>query len=162
MKQPTRNTVRTSFGTVLGEVNPTNGKFKVNEDVSVLIDTPLQDIKGTKKTFLKDSVVEGTLWVEADRRHGKHRKVVMVQDEKGRYLIPKKILTPITQAEIDAQSEIERLGGKVEELLSDAKKEAKSLASESSDFLEKKYAGFTGKQILVGAVGVIVLVKLFK
>ena len=57
---------------------------------------------------------------------------------------------------------MDKLGGKVEELLVSAKQEVKSIASGSNDFLEKKYAGFTGKQILVGALGVIVIVKIFK
>ena len=162
MRRQTSRTVRTSFGTVLGEVNPTNGSFKTKEDITVLIDSPLQDVKGTTKTFLKGSIVEGNLWAEADKAKGKHRRVVMVQDENGRYLIPKKSLTPITKSEIEASSEIKKLEDKVESLLQEAKGEAKSLVSENSDFLEKKYAGFTGKQILVGAIGVIVLVKLFK
>jgi hypothetical protein len=147
---------------VLGEINPTEGKFKVKEDITVILDTPLEDAKGTTKTFMKDSIVNGNLWMEVDKRKEKHRQVVMVQGENGRYLVPKNSLNPTTKAELDAQSEIEKLGGKVEELLADAKKEAKSLTENPSDFLEKKYVGFTGKQILVGAVGVIILVKLFK
>lgn len=160
MKRPTINTVRTSFGTVLAEINPKEVMFEVEQDVTAKIDTPLEDVKGTTKTFLKDSVVRGTLWIEVDKRKGKQRRVVMVQGENGRYLVPAKDVRPITKAEVDAKAEIEKLGSKVDELLQEAKDEAKEFSQ--SDFLTKKYAGFTGKQIIVGAAAVIVLMKIFK
>lgn len=162
MRRQVIKTVKTSFGTELGQLNNLVGKFKVKENVTVAIDSPLQDVQGTTKTFLKDSIVEGNLWMEMSRGNKKQRRVVMVQDENGRYLIPKKALTPITDSEIQSTSQIKELESKVENILEEVKNEAKSLTSEPSDFLEKKYAGFTGKQILVGAIGVIILVKLFK
>ena len=160
MRRPTINTVRTSFGTVLGEVNPKEGLFEIEQDVTVKIDTPLEDVKGTTKTFLKTSVVRGTRWVEVDQRKGKQRRVVMVQGEHGRYLVPAKDVRPVTKAEIDAKEKIEKLGSKVDELLQEAKDEAKEFSK--SDFMTNKYAGFTGKQIIVGTAAIIILVKLLK
>ena len=92
MKRPQCNIVGTSFGTILKEVNPTNGQFKVNEDTTVFIDTLLQDVRGTKKTFLKDSIVEGSLWTEINKEKNKQRKVVVVEGENGRYLTSKEPL----------------------------------------------------------------------
>ena len=43
-----------------------------------------------------------------------------------------------------------------------AKDEAKTITRESADILDKKYGGFTGKQILVGIVGILVITKLMK
>jgi len=154
--------VKTTFGTVLREVNPYDGTFKLNKDFDALLDTPIEQFKGTKKTFLKDSIIEGNLWEEVDERAGKTRKVVMVQDDNGRYLVAKKVLTPKTKEEIEAESEISKLEDKVKELLDQAKEQGKEVIKETKGFLESDYMGFTGKQILVASVGVVVLIKLFK
>ena len=100
--------------------------------------------------------------MEVDERAGKTRKVVMVQDDNGRYLVAKKVLTPKTKEEIEAESEISKLEDKVKELLDQAKEQGKEVIKETKGFLESDYMGFTGKQILVASVGVVVLIKLFK
>jgi hypothetical protein len=156
------NLIKTTFGTALKPINTNDGVFVLTKDAKVMIDTPLQNKVGTEKTFLKDSVVKGTLWRELAPRAMKSRKVVMVQDDDGRYLISAWDLKPTTQAEIDAKKEIDKLGNKVDELMSQAKDEASKLTKKTEGFMDKKYAGFTGKQILVASVGVIVLIKLFK
>jgi len=162
MKRPHSRTLKTSFGTMLKEVNPYNGQFELTKDYEALIDTPIEQYKGTKKNFLKGSVVEGNLWEEIDERVGKKRKVVMIQDDNGRYLIGKEAIVPITQEEIDAKNEITKLEERVNELLEEAKTEGKEVVVETKGFLEKDYMGFKGKQIIAASLGVIVLIKLFK
>lgn len=162
MRKPTNKVLMTTFGTALLEVNITEGLFKVKEDVTVPIDTPIDDYKGQKKTFLKGSTVTGNLWSEMDKKNNKMRKVVMVQDDNGRYLINKSVLEPTTQSEEDSKSELSKLGDKVEDLLSTAKEEATDIIKDPKSFLDKEYVGFTGKQILVATLGVIVLIKVFK
>lgn len=154
--------VKTSFNTILAQINPTQGIFEVKQDATYPIDSPLQDVKGTTKTYLKGAVVRGDLWMELDPNKAKQRRIVMVQDENGRYLIPANNLTPRTEEEIKSRNEIEVLSSKVEELLDKAKDEAKTITRESADILDKKYGGFTGKQILVGIVGILVITKLMK
>lgn len=160
------NSILTTFGTKLIPINLKDGLFVLTSDSSVKIDTPLAESVGTTKTFKKGSVVNGTFWEEVDAKLGKKRKVVMVmEDLQGRYLIPKSNLTPTTQAEVDAkkaQSEVERLGNKVEAILADAKDEAKEIIADPKGALDKEYFGFTGKQLLVATLGVIVLIKVFK
>lgn len=162
MIRQSNKVLRTSFGTSLSEINPVKGKFLVNDTIEVYIDTPLEDVKGTKKTFLKDAVIEGNLWQEVDQKAGKQRNVVMVSDDNGRYLVPVKSLTPTTDSEIESKSKVQELSNRVEELLKIAKEEGTKVIDEPSSFLDKKYAGFTGKQILIGTIGVIILVRLFK
>jgi hypothetical protein len=163
MKRALKNrTIITSFGTTLKELNPTVGKFKVTQDFTAHVDTPLQDVAGTTKTFLKDLVVDGNLWLEVNPQKTKKRKVVMVYSDDGRYLIDKSNLKPTTVYELEAEDKIKTLENQVDELLDKATNEVSEIADNPSDFLDRKYAGFTGKQILVGVVGMIVIVKLFK
>ena len=157
-------TITTTFGTILAPINMQEGIFVLKNDHEATIDTPLGDSIGTKKTFLSGSVVNGTLWREADRKAGKTRKVVMVQDDNGRYLIPQGSLEPTTKTDLDlkdAKDQVEKLGGKIEEILDKAKNEAGEIIENPKSFLEKEYVGFTGKQILVASLGVIILIKLF-
>ena len=162
MKVNSTKKVKTSFNTILSQINPVQGIFEIKQDATYPIDSPLQDVKGTTKTYMKGAIVRGDLWLELDPNNSKQRKVIMVQDENGRYLIPTKNLTPKTEEEIAARNEIEVLTSKVEELLQKAKDEAKTITSKSSDILDKKSGGYTGKQILVGIVGVILITKLLK
>ena len=155
----------TTFGTQLTPVNLTEGLFVLTSDAEVTMDTPLADYVGTKKIFKKGSVVSGTFWRESTE-DGKTRKVVMV-DEKlaGRYLINKSFLEPTTQLAVDAnktKSEVENLTDKVKNLMEDASEEAKEILEEPKGTLDKEYFGFTGKQILIATLGVIVLIKVFK
>jgi hypothetical protein len=165
MRAKNNNTVMTTFGTQLTPVNLTEGLFVLTSDAEASMDTPLADYVGTKKIFKKGSIVSGTFWKETTE-DGKSRKVVMVTEKlSGRYLINKNSLEPTTQAAIDAKSsksEIENLTNKVKNLLENAKDEAKELIEDSEENLDKKYFGFTGKQILVATLGVIVLIKVFK
>jgi hypothetical protein len=155
----------TTFGTKLTPLNLKDGLFVLTSDAEVPMDTPLADYVGTKKIFKKGSVISGTFWKETTE-DGKNRKVVMVIEKlAGRYLINKNSLEPTTQEAIDAKSsksEIENLTNKVKNLLEDAKGEAKELLEDSEGALDEKYFGFTGKQILVATLGVIVLIKIFK
>jgi hypothetical protein len=168
MRRPQNRIWRTSFGTSIAEINPTQGVFKVTKDVTIPIDTPLQDVKGTTKTFLSGAIVEGNLWQEIDQRAKKQRKVVLVKDETGRYLIPKDALEPTTREEIESGEKVKVLEDEVEslkELLSKAKDQANQLLTSDNNkdsFLDKKYGNFTGKELLLGALGVIIIVKLFK
>lgn len=165
MKANKEDKILTTFGTMLTPVNLNEGLFVLKNDVEVVMDTPLSDYIGTKKLFKKGSVVNGTFWRE-NSQEGKTRKVVMVMDAKnGRYLINKKNLKPTTQSEIDlinSKTEVEKLNEKVQILLSDAKEGTKEVLDDSKDILDKKYYGFTGKQILVATLGVIILIKVFK
>lgn len=157
-----RARISTSFGTALREVNLTSRKYIVEKDVTVDLDSNIPDVLGTKKTFIAGSVIQGTLWQEINRAINKKRHVVMVEDVSGRYLVPAKVLREYSQGEAEMKSQLDKLGGKIEGILSQAKEEATDIVKNPSDFFEKKYAGFTGKQILIGALGVIILVKIFK
>lgn len=160
-----RRTLMTTFGTMLKPVNTDEGLFALKVDSEALMDTPLPDYKGTKQIFRKGSTVRGTLWIET-ARNGKYRRVVMVQEpNKGRYLINAKDLEPTTDAKVvadQAKKDVDSLTDRVEELLEKAKDSGKELVKTSEGILEKKYVGFTGKQILVATIGVIVLIKIFK
>jgi len=174
MKRQNRKILNTTFGTYLAEVNPEIGLFFLTRDTTVPIDTPLENQKGTTKMFLTGSVVSGNLWKEMDDKVKKTRQVVMVQDENGRYLIPKQSLEPTTKPEVEvkaAKKEIENLDGKIKELVekinvSEPIKKIESPVASATDsvkgFLDKEYIGFTGKQIVMAALGVIILIKLFK
>lgn len=162
MRPQNRHTVRTTFGTVIGAINQTEGMFRLTKNETVLLDTPLEDAKGTKKTFMDGSIVRGTLWLEVNQKMGKQRKVIMVDEENGRYLIPTSALKPTSELEVDTEKEVSALKEKVEELSTVAKDSVEKVKTEATDFLDKKYGGFTGKQILVGAAAVIIIVKLFK
>ncbi len=158
------NKVMTTFGTALSPINLKEGLFVLKNDAEAIIDTPLEDSVGTKTLFKKGSVVSGTFWRE-DSKKGKTRKVVMVTDSNGRYFINKKDLKPTTQTEIEieaSKSEVEKLNEKVKSLLEDAKEETKQVIENPKETLDKKYYGFTVKQILVATLGVIVLIKVFK
>jgi hypothetical protein len=159
------NKIMTTFGTTLSPINLKEGLFVLKNDAEAIMDTPLEDSIGTKKIFKKGSVVSGTFWKE-DSKEGKTRKVVMVNsDLEGRYLLNKKDLKPTTQAEIEIQaskSEVEKLNEKVKSLLEDAKEGTKEIIENPKEVLDKNYYGFTVKQILVAALGVIVLIKVFK
>jgi hypothetical protein len=162
-------TIKTTFGTSLRPINLKEGIFILTCDSEVKIDSPLVEAVGTKKIFKAGSIVEGTLWQELSPK-GKTRKVVMIPESlEGRYLIPKSDLKPTTQAEIDAKlakEQVSTLNNKVEELLEDAKVEVKTVEKEikedSKGILDKEYFGFSGKQILVATLGVIILIKVFK
>lgn len=159
------NIVMTTFGTQLRPINLKEGLFVLTSDAESTMDTPLANYIGTKKIFKKGSTISGTFWEEATK-DGKSRKVVMVQEPlSGRYLINKSVLEPTTQLEVDAEktkSELEKLGNKVEDLLLDAKDEAKEILQDPKGALDKEYFGFTGKQVLVATLGVIILIKVFK
>ena len=158
------NKIMTTFGTNLSPINLKEGLFVLKNDAEALIDTPLEDFVGTKTLFKKGSVVRGTFWRE-DSKEGKTRKVVMITDSNGRYFINKKDLKPTTQAEIEieaSRSEVEKLNEKVKSLLEDAKEVTKEVIENPKEVLDKNYYGFTVKQILVAALGVIVLIKVFK
>jgi hypothetical protein len=163
MKQ--NNIIKTTFGTQLRPINIKDGMFILTADAEVKMDTPLAENIGTKKIFKAGSIVNGTFWEEA-AKGGQTRKVVMVQEElEGRYLIPKNSLEPTTQAEIDAKAskaEVSNLTDKVKDLLEDAKDEAKEILEDPKSALDKKYFGFSGKQIVVATLGVIILIKVFK
>lgn len=164
-KSASKKVIRTTFGTNLVEINPKNGLFSVTSDVESVLDTPIENAVGTKKMFLSGSTVEGNLWQEVDSKAKKTRKVVMVQDKDGRYLIPVSNLNPTSKAELDAieaKSKVEKLGDRVEELLIQAKEEAGDIIDNPKSFLDKEYIGFTGKQIIVASLGIIILIKLFK
>jgi hypothetical protein len=162
MKIPSLKIFDTSMGTKIRQLTPEPSLYKVTEDVKVYLDTPIQGKKGTSRTFMTGSVVDGAEWVEANLKERKQRTVVLVKAEDGRYLVPAKYLVKTTQAEVDAMSELEKLRGNVDELVEEAKKEANSLTESGSGFLDQRFVGFSGKQILVGAIGVIILIKLFK
>lgn len=159
------NSIMTTFGTKLSPINLKEGLFVLTSDVEVPLDTPLEQKKGTKKIFKKGSVVKGSFWSE-HTRDGKNRKVVMVsEDLNGRYLINKNVLEPTTKAEIEAKKakeEVKNLNDKVASLMQEAKEESSGVESMTKNALEKEYLGFTGKQLLAAALGVIILIKVFK
>ena len=163
--RPMRDTLMTTFGTQLSPISLEQRLYVLTSDASVLMDTPLPEYKGTKTLFKKGSPIKGTLWLER-AESGMKRKVIMISDpEKGRFLINAKKVEPTTQAKIDAikaEEKILNLQNKLDEVLEDAKEEAEKVISESDNVLDKKYLGFTGKQILAATLGVIILIKVFK
>lgn len=161
MRQVEPKILKTSFGTNLKKINGNDGLFIVNKNVTVTLDTPLIDYTGTKKTFLKDAVVAGTLWQEINQKVKKTRKVVMVDDENGRYLISASNLEPTSRAEVEAKQQIADLKGSVEELKNSTSQDT-TLPVQEKGLLEREYVGFTGKQILFATLGIIILIKVFK
>lgn len=164
MRNNTRS-IMTTFGTQLRPLNLSEGIFVLKSDSESVMDTPLPEYIGTKKLFKSGSTVKGTLWREATK-DGKTRKVVMVMEgSDGRYLINTRDLEPITQAELDAKKakkEVDALQNKVDILLDEAKEEAKEIIDDPKSALDKEYLGFTAKQILAAALGVIILIKIIK
>jgi|TARA_R110000822_G_scaffold46670_3_gene124209 hypothetical protein len=159
--------ISTSFGTKLRPINTEISVFRLNNDKELSIDTPIEDIVGTKKIFKKGSVIEGTVWLEL-REDGKTRKVVMVQEgREGRYIVPMGNLLQTTKEAVEdtdkAKKELDELKDKVEDVIESAKEEAeKIIGNKPKSFLESDFMGFKGKQILVASLGVIILIKLFK
>ena len=163
------SSIMTSFDTKLVPINMNIGKFRVEDDTEVFMDTPIENNMGTKKLFKEGAIVEGNLWVELASNGSGKRKVVMVeQGDDGRWLLPATSLTPTSDLEINSkeqQKEIEKLNGKLEDIVKDAQKEADKIVKEvekPKGFLEQEFMGFKGKQILVASLGVIILIKVFK
>lgn len=165
MTKNNKGTLMTTFGTQLRPINLSEGIFVLTNDAEAVMDTPLPEHIGTKRIFKSGSTVKGTLWQESTR-DGKTRKVVLVKEDlNGRYLINKNDLEPTSETKIaiaKSKEEIASLENKVEALLQEAKEEAKEIIDEPKGALEKEYFGFTGKQILIATLGVIVLIKVFK
>ena len=165
MKINSGRTIMTTFGTQLRPLNLKEGNFILKKDSESTMDTPISEYIGTKRMFKKGSVVKGTFWQEATQE-GRTRKIVMVMDgDNGRYLINKKDVEPITQIQIDAinaQKEVSNLGNKVDALLEEAKEDANEIIDDPKRALDKEYLGFTAKQILAAALGVIILIKIIK
>ena len=55
----------TSFDTKLVPINMKIGKFRVEDDTEVFMDTPIENNMGTKKLFKEGAIVEGNLWVSS-------------------------------------------------------------------------------------------------
>jgi hypothetical protein len=165
MRRQSNKSLMTTFGTQLRPLMLKPQMFMLTKDVEAIMDTPLQEYKGTKNIFKSGSTVTGTVWKEATR-DGKARNVVMViEREQGRYLINTKDLKPTTKAIVEALKageEIKRLQEKVDGIVENAKAEAQEVLKEEENVLDKKYLGFTGKQILAATLGVIILIKIFK
>lgn len=165
MRRQSNKSLMTTFGTQLSPIMLKEQLFLVTEDTEVTMDTPLNDYKGTKRIFKENSTVMGTVWREATS-DGRTRNIVMVKEpEQGRFLINTKNVKPTTKAIVEALKageEIKRLEDKVDSLLDEAKSEANTVLDEGKGVLDKKYLGFTGKQILAATLGVIVLIKVFK
>ena len=65
----------------------------------------------------------------------------------------------------EQQKEIEKLNGKLEDIVKEAEKEAEKVLAKIDSpkgFMDKEFMGFKGKQILVASLGVIILIKVFK
>jgi hypothetical protein len=159
----------TSFDTKLIPINMKVGKFRVENDTEVFMDTPIEDNMGTKKLFKEGAIVEGNLWIELASNGSGKRKIVMVeQGDDGRWLLPASDLKPTSDLEIETQSqqkEIEKLNGKINDIVKDAEREADKIAEDvekPKGFLDQEFMGFKGKQILVASLGVIILIKIFK
>ena len=90
------------------------------------------------------------------------------QGDDGRWLLPATDLKPTSALEIEAKEqkeEIDKLNGKLEDIVKDAEDQASKVIAEvdkPKGFLEKEFMGFKGKQILVASLGVIILIKVFK
>lgn len=165
METNNSNVLMSTFGTQLKPINTKEGLFVVKKEIEVIMDTPLPEFLGAKKLFKKDEVVKGTLWQESSETN-MSRKVVMVQEgSNGRYLINKKNLEPTTEAKVLAdisKKEIEELGGKIDGIIKATTNESENILNPITSPLDKEYYGFTGKQILVATLGVIILIKIFK
>lgn len=155
----------TTFGTRLRPINIKEGLFVLTSDSEVVMDTPIADYVGTKKLFKAGTTVKGTLWKE-ESTGNKTRKVVLVKEDlQGRYLINKNSLEPTTEAKVLAEiskKEIAALGDKIETILDESEDASRNVLNQSESVLEKEYFGFTGKQLLIATLGVIVLIKVFK
>lgn len=163
------SSIMTSFDTKLVPINMKIGKFLVDMDTEVFMDTPIENNMGTKKLFKKGAIVEGNLWTELASDGSGKRKIVMVeQGDDGRWLLSANSLTPTSDLEIgskEQQKEIDKLNGKLDDIVKEAEKEADKIinsADKPKGFLEQEFMGFKGKQILVASLGVIILIKVFK
>lgn len=146
------NIIKTQFGTIICPAKAARVpyKFKVNRNVKGLgIDSALET-----KIFLKDSFVQGAVWHE--KKPGMIRKVVKVEN----YLIPLKELTLVP---MNSDILSDTLGENIADLTPTIEKpvvEKENLDKES--FLDQKFGNFTGKELLIGTVAVIILIKLIK
>jgi hypothetical protein len=159
---PKRLKLQTSFGTMLEPLDLDDKIFKLKESYKTQIDTPIQELAGTKKQFLKDSVVTGSVWLEVDSKHKRTRKVLMVVDGDSRYLIPLKNLEETNQSQIDSDNRIQDLESKLEAVEQSSLEKLDKVEVKTEEFLEKDFAGFKVKQLLLITAGIIVAVKILK
>ena len=115
-----------------------------------------------EKIFLKGGVVVGKLAEQREKGHSdsgmsayRYRKVIIVKEDDEMYAIPVQYLSPIEELESDVNSELD----KIKEQLGTLSKE---VTTKGEKVLKREYFGFSGKEILIGAVVLIVLLKINK
>jgi hypothetical protein len=109
------------------------------------------------RIFMEGSIVDGAL---AEQRRpavgGKgfqHRKVIAVKEGEKAYAIPVAYVIPASKFEENVKGELKDLTDQVGKLVEKGETEGKKV-------LEKKYLGFTGKQIAIGALILLLLLKI--
>jgi hypothetical protein len=159
MIKPERKILKTHFGTTLQPIKPFPYKFKVNRNIEAIKDGS----EKTEKIFLKGSFVQGGVFEEFNIQKKLQRKVVLVPCENGRYLLPLKDLTLVPKdTSIDINDDIKTDVEDVSEEIEIEKLSKEEVVPSNESFLDKKFGNFTGKELLIGALGVIILIKIMK
>jgi hypothetical protein len=135
--------------------------FTVNKSITLDLYTCDKDKEGTKQTFMKDSKFEGQLvrariskrllngaFVPHTETSG---LMVATPDKSGYYLIPTSVAQPIEEVEMD-----ETISPMNKSLTSDIQ----TKLTDINENTEKKYFGFTVKQLLVIGVALLIVRKL--
>jgi|DEB0MinimDraft_10_1074344.scaffolds.fasta_scaffold10359_4 hypothetical protein len=167
MRTKKGRTFTTSLGTQLHvQGNPVYKKFIVKETKELDLDSRRKELVGTKKTFLKDSIIEGIAAIEVKTKNGASRPVIVIQDDNGAYIMPFQNLESTTDSEIKKSEKIKELEQKLERVIEKGEEvieETLDATTEKAEsFLDKKYGDFTGKEIILGVLGIVIIYKFLK
>jgi len=160
MGQNKKAILKTGFGTTLNLLELSPREYIVTKKITTVIDTPHQEIKGTKNTFLEGAKIKGNLWKETDDKQGKQRNVVMVQADGGRYLLPVDVVELVDTEKEEIKKELETLKGDLEKYKDQAKEHLSGIKTETKDLFDKEVFGLKVKQLLLIGVGILIIKKL--
>jgi hypothetical protein len=109
------------------------------------------------RIFMESSTVNGVVTVEerlAPNGQKQQRKILVVAENGGKtYHIPIQYLSPVTEFE-------ERLTSEVESLKDELKSASEKGTEKVKEVLDKKYFGLSGKEIAIGFLVVLLIVKM--
>jgi len=109
------------------------------------------------RIFMENSTISGRLAEQRRPVEGgkgfQHRKIVAVSEDDKLYAIPVKYVKPFNEFEEKMKGDLTDLKGQVTSLIEKGETEGKKV-------LDKTYLGFTGKQIAIGALILLLLLKI--
>jgi hypothetical protein len=163
MRTKKGKTFTTSLGTQLHvQGKPEYKKFVLKEATELPLDTRRKEHAGTRKKFLKGSIVEGISAMEVRTKDGASRAVIVVEDANGAYIIPFTVLELTTDSEIEKNDKIKELEDKLDKVIEKGEEKVEVIVDKTESFLDKKYGEFTGKEIVFGVLGIVILYKFLK